>query len=711
MKMRMIFFALVLSLIFLSAGSIYANDIDGNFSESSDVVLYNIDSVNYEVSESSDNFSSINNAEYVELEDSVADDLVTKSSQSESADADDGLSNDEINVDNAINGAENVISEAPLENQTSNSNSSSIVSDDLTKYYQNGSQFEATFFDKEGNPLANAEISFVINGIYYDRTTNDQGLAIISINLGPGSYEIISINNVTGEKVINSILVLSTIVDNENIVMYYKNGTKYTATVLDGNGNPLAGVDVTFNINGVMYTRVTNEYGVASLNINLDPNTYIITVIGPDGLMRSNNVTVLPTIVDNENIVMYYKNGTKYTATVLDGNGNPLAGVDVTFNVNGVMYTCVSDDNGVASLNINLIPGKYIITVIGPNGLMRSNTITVLNNLGTYIEVDNVTVVGSQKGTLTGTLYNELGNTVRNYDVILTVNGQSYTLKTDANGKIYWNINLPVGEYTATLSVAGSSVYKACTNTSLINIISGLPINVTPGDNVVNIHKNESFDVYVTDENNNPLKGITVHFVVNGVDYYITSNEKGIASLDLPEGLYQISYSIEHEGYQNASGSSYVSFVTTEETTITMDNMTVSDGTNIKYSATLTAGDVPIVGKEVIFKINGKSYKAITNEKGIATVIFNLTSGTFDISCTFAGSNKLNSASATAKIEFKEIIETIITDSGKFEFVQGSGSSFEVILTDANGNPIANQKVIITINGIDYERITNEKVL
>ena len=240
MKMRMIFFALVLSLIFLSAGSIYANDIDGNFSESSDVVLYNIDSVNYEVSESSDNFSSINNAEYVELEDSVADDLVTKSSQSESADADDGLSNDEINVDNAINGAENVISEAPLENQTSNSNSSSIVSDDLTKYYQNGSQFEATFFDKEGNPLANAEISFVINGIYYDRTTNDQGLAIISINLGPGSYEIISINNVTGEKVINSILVLSTIVDNENIVMYYKNGTKYTATVLDGNGNVLS---------------------------------------------------------------------------------------------------------------------------------------------------------------------------------------------------------------------------------------------------------------------------------------------------------------------------------------------------------------------------------------------------------------------------------------------------------------------------------------
>ena len=425
--------------------------------------------------------------------------------------------------------------------------------------------------------------------------------------------------------------------------------------------------------------------------------------------MRSNTITVLSSIVDNDDIVMYYKNGSKYSVTVVDGNGNPLAGVEVSFNIDGVFYTKTTDENGIATLSINLRPGTYIITAIGPDGLMRSNTITVLNNLGTYIEVDDVTVVGSQKGTLTATLYNELGNTVRNYDVILTVNGQSYTLKTDANGKIYWNINLAVGEYTATLSVAGSSQYKACTNTSLINIISGLPINVTPGDNVVNIHKNESFDVYVTDENNNPLKGITVHFVVNGADYYVTSNEKGIASLSLPEGLYQISYSIEHEGYQNASGSSYVSFVTTEETTITMENMTVSDGTNIQYSATLTAGGVPIVGKEVIFKINGNSYKAITNEKGIATVVFNLTRGTYDVSCTFAGSNKLNSASATAKIEFKKIIETIITDSGKFEFVQGSGSSFEVILTDANGNPIANQKVIITVNGDEYVKITNSK--
>ena len=793
MKKRMIFFALVLSLIFLSAGSIYANDIDGNFSESSDVVLYNVDSVNYEVNESSDNFASINN-EHVELEDSVADDLVTKSSQSESADADDDLSNDVIDVDNAIDGVENPISEAPLENQSNNTNSSSIVSDDLTKYYQNGSQFEATFFDKNGNPLANADISFVIDGIYYDRTTNDQGLASISINLKPGSYEIISINNVTGEKVTNSILVLptiinnddivmyykngskysvtvvdgngnplagvevsfnidgvfytkttdengiatlsinlrpgtyiitaigpdglmrsntitvlSSIVDNDDIVMYYKNGSKYSVTVVDGNGNPLAGVEVSFNIDGVFYTKTTDENGIATLSINLRPGTYIITAIGPDGLMRSNTITVLSSIVDNDDIVMYYKNGSKYSVTVVDGNGNPLAGVEVSFNIDGVFYTKTTDENGIATLSINLRPGTYIITAIGPDGLMRSNTITVLNNLGTYIEVDDVTVVGSQKGTLTGTLYNELGNTVRNYDVILTVNGQSYTLKTDANGKIYWNINLPVGEYTATLSVAGSSVYKACTNTSLINIISGLPINVTPGDNVVNIHKNESFDVYVTDENNNPLKGITVHFVVNGVDYYITSNEKGIASLDLPEGLYQISYSIEHEGYQNASGSSYVSFVTTEETTITVENMTVSDGTNIHYSATLTAGGVPIVGKEVIFKINGNSYKAITNEKGIATIVFNLTRGTYDVSCTFAGSNKLNSASATAKIEFKKIIETIITDSGKFEFVQGSGSSFEVILTDANGNPIANQKVIITVNGDEYVKITNSK--
>ena len=140
MKKRMIFFALVLSLIFLSVGSIYANDIDGNFSESANVVLYNVDNV------SADDFASINNDQHVELEDSVADNLVTKSSQSESVNSDDGLSiDDELNVNNNINDDKDSISDSSSVNQSNNS--SSIVSENLN----NSSQFNEINVTPEDN--------------------------------------------------------------------------------------------------------------------------------------------------------------------------------------------------------------------------------------------------------------------------------------------------------------------------------------------------------------------------------------------------------------------------------------------------------------------------------------------------------------------------------------------------------------------------------
>ena len=61
---------------------------------------------------------------------------------------------------------------------------------------------------------------------------------------------------------------------------------------------------------------------------------------------------------------MNYKDGSKFNATLLDSHGNPLANQTLRFNVNGVFYNKVTGDDGVASLNINLFRGKYIITSI-----------------------------------------------------------------------------------------------------------------------------------------------------------------------------------------------------------------------------------------------------------------------------------------------------------------------------------------------------------
>ena len=74
----------------------------------------------------------------------------------------------------------------------------------------------------------------------------------MAINLRPGTYNITTYFN--GINKTNKITVLSTIIA-DNLVKYYMNGTQFYAKFLDENGNPLANTNLTFNINGVFYTR------------------------------------------------------------------------------------------------------------------------------------------------------------------------------------------------------------------------------------------------------------------------------------------------------------------------------------------------------------------------------------------------------------------------------------------------------------------------
>ena len=238
---------------------------------------------------------------------------------------------------------------------------STIQSNDLTKMFKNATQFEATFVDTDGNILNNTDVQFNINGVFYTRKTDENGTARLNINLEPKEYVITSINPVNSEQAGNIVTVLSTITDNNNLTKYYKNDSQYTVKILDSQGNAVgAGENVTFNINGVFYTRTTNESGIAKLNINLEPGEYIITA-DYNGCTVANTIKVLPTLITKD-LPMKYKDGSTFNATVLDGQGNPYPGQNVTFNVNGLLYTRLSDSNGVSRLNINLMPGTYIIT-------------------------------------------------------------------------------------------------------------------------------------------------------------------------------------------------------------------------------------------------------------------------------------------------------------------------------------------------------------
>ena len=311
---------------------------------------------------------------------------------------------------------------------------STIQANDVVKFFRNGTQYCAKFLDGCGSPLVNASVIFNINGVFYKKQTDDNGMAKLNINLRPGVY-ILTAMHPDALMYGSNITVLSTILAND-VVKFFRNGTQYCAKFLDGCGSPLVNASVTFNINGVLYKKQTDYEGVARLNINLFPGKYILTAMHPDGLMYGYNITVLSTI-HGDDIVKFFRNGTQYCAKFLDGCGSPLVNASVIFNINGVLYKKQTDDNGMARLNINLFPGEYILTAIHLNGEEKANIIKVL----TTISAEDISLIENKSGVFVLKTHDGARN------VSITINGVEYIVQTDDGGVATLNVSLSKGNH------------------------------------------------------------------------------------------------------------------------------------------------------------------------------------------------------------------------------------------------------------------------
>ena len=311
---------------------------------------------------------------------------------------------------------------------------STILANDVVKFFRNGTQYCVKFLDGCGSPLVNASVIFNINGVFYKKQTDDNGMAKLNINLRPGVY-ILTAMHPDALMYGSNITVLSTILAND-VVKFFRNGTQYCAKFLDGCGSPLVNASVTFNINGVLYKKQTDYEGVARLNINLFPGKYILTAMHPDGLMYGYNITVLSTIYGDD-IVKFFRNGTQYCAKFLDGCGSPLVNASVIFNINGVFYKKQTDDNGMARLNIDLFPGEYILTAIHLNGEEKANIIKVL----TTISAEDISLIENKNGVFVLKTHDGARN------VSITIDGVEYIVQTDDGSVATLNVSLSKGNH------------------------------------------------------------------------------------------------------------------------------------------------------------------------------------------------------------------------------------------------------------------------
>ena len=238
-------------------------------------------------------------------------------------------------------------------------------------YSKSSNPFKARCRDIGGNILNEGEVEFNINGVFYHSKIQNDTYAYLDCDLESGSYIVTAKNLLTGEMQSATIDIKSKFIKNNDLVKYYRNESQFRVQI----NAPIQGQKIIFAINGVSYTRLTDGNGIVGLNINLNPGEYVITS-SYDGCRVSNKITVL-SVLKADDLQMNYHDGSTFNVTLVDGQGSPLKGEGITFNVNGVFYNRTTDVNGVAKLNINLMKGEYIITS-SYNGCNVANKITIV---------------------------------------------------------------------------------------------------------------------------------------------------------------------------------------------------------------------------------------------------------------------------------------------------------------------------------------------
>ena len=323
------------------------------------------------------------------------------------------------------------------------------------------------------------------------------------------------INNVTYSK---SEYTREPVIYGEDLSMYYKNGSRYEVSIYqDGKLINSQNNDskVIFNVNGVNYTKELVN-GKAFIGINLNPENYTITTFYhyTDGLAtKTNNIEVLSTIQAND-VVKFFRNGTQYCAKFLDGCGSPLVNASVTFNINGVLYKKQTDYEGVARLNINLFPGKYILTAMHPDGLMYGYNITVLST----IHGDDIVKFFRNGTQYCAKFLDGCGSPLVNASVIFNINGVFYKKQTDDNGMARLNIDLFPGEYILT-AIHLNGEEKA-------NIIKVL---TTISAEDISLIENKS-GVFVLKTHDGARN---VSITIDGVEYIVQTDDGGVATLNV----------------------------------------------------------------------------------------------------------------------------------------------------------------------------------
>lgn len=401
---------------------------------------------------------------------------------------------------------------------------------------------------------------------------------------------------------------------------------------------------------------------------------------------------------------IYYKGS--YQIALKDSNTNAsIADKEVFFVINDVNYTAKTDSNGVASVNLKLVPGKYKATAYfsGDEAFEPSNSTSTFKVISTIKASDlSKYYKGSKK--FSATFFTSQGKYLANRNVNIKVNGKSYTKKTNSKGFVSLPVNLKPGTYkiVSTDPVTG---YKLTTTFKVLSTISSSNINKVAGDS-------KKFTVKFFKSNGKALAKKYVKIKLNGKIYKVKTNSKGKVSLSvkkLKKGIYK-AVCYNNDGLSKTYTIKVFKRKASTKLTTYSYTFLPDDTKKVKIKFTTALNDDSNSGKVIKITVNGKTYSKKTDSKGmISFKLPSLKKGIYKVQYKYDGNKYFKASKSTDYVTLlNDTSATNLTVKGTTSFGYGAGTLFKVAYA-ADGVPLAKRTVTFTVGGKNYTKTTDYK--
>ena len=325
----------------------------------------------------------------------------------------------------------------------------------------------------------------------------------------------------------------------------------------------------------------------------------------------------------------------------------------------------------------NLALGEHVIRLLvvqqfeyQPSKYVHSNTFLV-NVTSPKLEIINSTI-DNASGVFQLKLLTTEGVPVYKSIIALDVNGKEYLAVTDKNGIANFVLSdLNVGNYTAHVTL--KNIRNDFSQDVNLEVVSSAPISKERTETQI-VYENmtttavdvdtdgrigEYFYITLKDKNGNLLKNKPVQIGFNGQVYDRVTDKDGKAKLQINlknAGTY--TFAVAYLGDDDYNGSFIVAKIVVKKQkgslTVPAKSYKASAKTKTLTATFKNAKKHPVKGKKITFTVNGKTYSATTNAKGVATVKVSLNKkGTYKFTAKFAGNNMYAAMSKTGKLTIK----------------------------------------------------------